>query len=130
MLVRSAFLRAFIAVVAGILLLVPALLVAIAWTSVNLEVAAFAIVTTVLAAVWLPTRKWIAAFIASLLIAVPPYPYWLFRSESRDWYLHFFHGYHSENLPIVRFMVVFIVSLLLFAVIFWSISDRKLQDSK
>lgn len=121
-------LRALSAAMAAICLLIPALVVAFAWTVVNLEVSVLAVLGCAAVAVWLPRWKWVSAAIVSVLIAVPPYPYWLFNSESRGWYLHFFHGYNAENLPIARFATVLLGSMLLFAVIFWAIGDRRPYD--
>lgn len=117
--------RTIIAAIAGVLLLFPGAVTAYVWTPVNLAVSLFAVTVCIVVALFLPRWKWISAAVASLLIAVPPYPYWLFSSEARGWYVHFFEGYRSGNLAAFRFTVVFLVSTLLFALIFWAISRRR-----
>lgn len=125
---RSRILRILSAVIAGVCLLIPGFLVALAWTAVNLKVALLAVLGCVLVAVWLPRWRWTSAAIASVLIAIPPYPYWLFSREGRGWYLHFFHGYNAENLPVARFALVLCVSMVLFAIIFWAIGNRGIRN--
>ena len=86
-----------VAAVAILMLLVPGLLVASTWTRINLLVALCAIVISILTAIWVPRLKWPMALISSLLIAVPPYPYWLFRDNEGNWYLHFFDGFTNSK---------------------------------
>lgn len=117
---NSIVVRVLVVVVATGLLLLPALMTASVWTSINLQVSMIAIVVSVLVAFWLSKWKWIGAAVASLLIAIPPYPFWLYSSEDRGWYLHFFHGYNMQNLPLGTFAIVFAIALFLFAAIFWA----------
>lgn len=121
---RNMFFRALVAVVAIALLLFPGWLMATVFTAINFVVALGSVVTSVLIAIWLPRWKWIGAVVASLLIAVPPYPFWLYTREDGEWYLNFFHGFGISNLPFGTFGVVFVVSLLLFAGIFWAIGKK------
>jgi len=118
-------LRTVIAAIAGMLLLLPGVVTAYVWSPVNLAVSLVAVTVCIVVALFLPRWKWISAAVASLLVAVPPYPYWLFSSEARGWYVHFFEGYRSSNLPALRFTVVFLVSTLLFALIFWAVGRRR-----
>lgn len=117
--------RILAGVVCAFLLLVPGLMMASIWTPVNLLVAFLAIIVSVLAAIWLPNWKWVAAVVTALLIAVPPYPYWLFSDNNGRWYFHFFHGFTLQKLPLPTFGFVFVVSLVLFAVIFWTVSGLR-----
>ncbi len=119
--------KGFVVLLAGALLLSPALMMASVWTNVDLIVSVVAVSTCILVAQFAQRWRWPCAIIASLLIAVPPYPYWLFASEERGWYLHFFHGYSVHEVPILRFSAVMIVALLLFGVIFWALGGRKQQ---
>jgi hypothetical protein len=123
---RKSF-RILVVIAAAVLLLVPGLLMTVAWGgTLNLEVAAAATAIVIAAAVWLPSVKWFVAVIAGLLIAVPPFPYWTNWDESRGQYLHFFHGFLPlEGELITRFIVVFAMAMLLFAAIFWAIGSRK-----
>jgi len=121
---RNRFFRALVAVVAIALLLFPSWLMATVFTAINFVVAFGSIFTSVLISIWLPRWKWIGAVVASLLIAVPPYPYWLYTREGGEWYLNFFHGFRISNLPFDTFGVVFVVSLFLFAAIFWAIRKK------
>lgn len=122
---QSRMLRVAIAIVAGAILLMPGFLMAVAWGgTLNLEVAIAATAVSIAVAIWLPKLRWGGAVIAALLIAVPPFPYWTSWDENAGQHLHFFHGYNLQSLPIFRFVVVFLVAMLLFAVIFWSIGKR------
>jgi len=101
---------------------------AAAFTSLNFVVALGAVLASVFMAFWLPRWKWIIAVIASLLIAVPPYPYWMHASEERGWYFDFFGGFTLSNLPSFgTFGVVFVLALFLFSGLFWAIGNRSPQ---
>ncbi len=118
--------RILAVIVVAALLLVPGLLMTLAWGgTLNLEVAAVAIAISIVAAIWLPRVKWLVAVVAALLIAVPPFPYWTNWDESRGQYLHFFHGFHLDGTLATRFIVVFAVAMLLFAAMFWAICRPK-----
>ena len=54
-----------------------------------------------------------------------PYPYWVFSDNEGHWYFHFFHGFTLQKLPLPTFGFVFVVSLALFAVIFWAVSGLR-----
>ena len=123
--IRDKVLRIIVAIVAVAFLLYPAWLMAIVWTKVNLIVTLSMILITFAVAIWLPGWKWLSAAASSLLIAIPPYPYWVFSNEVRGYYLHFFYGYTLENIPAGTFAFVFVLSLLLFAAIFWAIGSRR-----
>ncbi|NLC36170.1 MAG: hypothetical protein GX772_06965 [Alcaligenaceae bacterium] len=120
---QSKAIRALIVAVVGILLLIPSLIMAYAWGgTLNLEVATVATLVTAATARWMPRLKWVIASIAALLIAVPPYPYWTNWDESRGQYLHFFHGFTFQTIPVFTFAIVFALAILLFAVMFRSIN--------
>jgi hypothetical protein len=95
------------------------------WTSLNLSVAILAVIASISVALWWPKWKWTVAVISSLVIAIPPYPYWAWNSERRGWYLHFFHGFTLQNLPLASFGLVFLAALALFAVVYWGLSLEK-----
>lgn len=118
-------LRVLVIVVAAAILLWPSSVMAMVWTGIDFVVALVAILATIAVAVWMPTLKWFSAIVAALLIAVPPYPYWLFSSNSGGWYFHFFHGFNVQTLPIGTFALYFLVALLLFASIFWAVRTFK-----
>lgn len=99
-------------------LLIPGLMPVLAWglgATRNLEVAILGIVASIALRVWLAKAKWIGATITSLLIAVPPFPYW---SRWRQF------GFNLDDLPVFTFIIVFLVAMLLFALIFWAIGKR------
>lgn len=121
---RNRFFRALVMVMAIALLLFPGWLMATIFTAINFVVALGSVVTSVLVAIWLPRWKWACAVVAALLVAVPPYPYWLYTREGGDWYLNFFHGFTLSNLPFGTFGVTFVISFLLFAAIFWAIGKK------
>lgn len=91
----------------------------------NLEVAAVATAIVIAVAIWLPGVRWFVAVVAALLIAVPPFPYWTNWDKSRGHYLHFLHGFPLDGELITRFIVVFVMAMLLFAAMFWAIGERK-----
>ena len=113
-----------VAFVAFLVLLLPGLLMASTWTPINLIVAFCVVNVSVMAAIWAQTWKWPTAILSSLLIAIPPYPYWLFNDNSGHWYFHFFHGFTMQNLHFLNFAIVFTISLILFAVIFWALPAK------
>ncbi len=118
------FLRVLMVVVGVALLLLPGVLMAIAWrSSLNVEVAALAILAAISAAVWAPKIKWIVAIVSSLLISVPPVPYWISLAGGVR-HLHFFHGFSFDVSLLVRLLVVLIFALLLFKAIFDSINGQ------
>jgi hypothetical protein len=119
-------LRILVVILAAALLLVPGFLMALAWGgTLNLEVAAAATAIAIAVAVWLPKVKWFFAFVASLLIAVPPFPYWTSWDESRGQYLHFFHGFTVDGELVIRFVVAFAMSMLVFGALFWAMGSRR-----
>jgi hypothetical protein len=121
--------RTITAAVAFTLLLLPGAVMAVAWTPVNLVVSVLAVSAALVAARVLPRWKWVFAASGALLIAVPPYPYWLFASERRGWYLHFFDGYRSDNFPALFFAATFVGALCLFAMAFWAVGRRRAAES-
>jgi len=121
--------RILVVIFAAVLLIVPGVLMALAWGgTLNAEVAAMATAVAIAVAIWLPSVKWFVAVIAALLIAVPPFPYWTNWDESKGQYLHFFHGFTLENAPVARFAFVFAMAMLLFAVVFWGVGNRQLRS--
>lgn len=122
--------RVLVIAVAIALLLLPGLsMIAVAWADIDLVVALVAITVCILIAIWLPRLRWIGAAIASLLVAVPPYPYWLNWNDARGWHLHFFHGVKLESSSIAVFAMIFLAAMLLFAAIFWAIGNRQAAQS-
>lgn len=112
------------------LLLAPALLMTSAWGgSLNLEVSAAAIAISIATAIWLPGVRWLVAVVSALLIAVPPFPYWISWSESRGQYLHFFHGFQLDGALAIRFIVVFSLAMLLFAAMFRAIGRPRESEA-
>lgn len=117
-------LRVLIALVAAVLLLLPGFLTAIAWSPINLGIAMLAVVICIAVARWTPSKwRWPASIIASLLIAVPPYPNWLWVSEERGWHFHI--GARLETLDVAPFAVLFVIALALFAILFWAVGRSK-----
>ena len=119
--------RLAVAVLATGLLLAPALMMATVWTPVDLLVAVAAILVCFLSARYAKRWRWACAIVASLVISVPPYPYWLFASEERGWYFHFFHGYTIADVPFIRFLFVMFAAILMFGAIFWSMDKAREQ---
>ena len=105
-------------------LLLPSVLVAATYTSVNLKVASTAVSLCVFAAIWRPRLKWPCAAVAAFLIAVPPYPYWLSSGVNRGWYFHPLYGFTLQTTPVMQFLGMYVVALALFAAIFWALRKR------
>jgi hypothetical protein len=120
-------------VVAGLLvvavLLAPSYVMALVWTPLDFLVAVLAILLVV-AFSRSSKLRWVLAVVAALLIAIPPYPYWVFYGGKRGWYLHFFGGFTLQTLPIGTFCSFFVVALALFAVLFWALPHpRRYADA-
>jgi hypothetical protein len=112
-----------VVLIAGVVaLLFPGFLMSAIYTSINLKFHIAAVSITVATALWLPNLKWVAASLAALVIAVPPYPYWLAFDEQRGWYFGFFSGFSLQNVRFLSFGSAFISILGVFAAIFWALS--------
>ncbi len=87
-------------------------------------IAIAAVFVGILAALFLaPMIKWVLAALASLLIAIPPYPNWLWWDEEQGWHLRW--GYKLQHVMLSDFAIFFVVAMLLFATLFWAIGKRQ-----
>lgn len=114
--------------VAGLIilaLLAPSALQALVWTPINLVVALSAVTMFVLLAVYAPKLKWLGALIASLPIAIAPYPNWVWASNEKGW--HFHVGYKLKHYPdyASEFLVFYLIVFILFLSLFWAIRGQK-----
>lgn len=125
---KNRFWRRLLAIMAALLLLLPGVWTALAWTALNLVVAIVAVTGNVLVLRFTPNLRWFSASIASLLIAVPPYPYWVFSDNVRGWHFTFFSGYRLNDVPFVDLSMVFVFAMLLFGLIFWALGKRMDQN--
>jgi hypothetical protein len=118
------YLQVALHIAAGLLavaaLLAPAYIMAVVYTSLNFAVALAAILL-VLACRRFRRVRWCVAALAALVIAVPPYPFWVFANNQGGWYLHFFHGFTLRTAPVGTFCVYFVLALAMFAVLFWAL---------
>jgi hypothetical protein len=118
------YLQTALRIVAGLLavavLLAPAYVMALVYTSLNFVVTAAAIFLVVLCSRLRRTRWWLAV-LGALLIAVPPYPFWAFTNNRGGWFLHFFHGFTLHTVPISTSCICFVLALALFGVLFWAL---------
>jgi len=119
--------RVLMGIVAVALLLVPSILMLIAWTEVNLMVTLAALLVLIMVARRFPSWKWPATVAVALLVAVPPYPYWVFASNDRGWYFHFFSGYDLSTLPLATFVGVFIAATALCTMLSWSLDPESFR---
>ena len=111
---------------ASAMLLAPGALTFIAWgVSLNLEISFLALLVTLAITRWVPALKWLTAIIASVLIAVPPFPYWLRWSKLGGYEFHLFAGFSPGDVPWVRFILTVMIAMLLFSVIIFSIGGRE-----
>lgn len=105
------------------LLILPSLLAALVWTTLNLFVTAFALVITLVVAFLSPRWRWAFAAVSASVIAFPPYPSWIFWSESDGWKLWI--GPSIRSLEIGSNLLFLLVALLLFSALFWSVDLQK-----
>ena len=112
--------RIIVAALAIIVLLSPGLVMALVYTDLNLLVAVGAVLLVVTSRQRAKLRWWLAV-LGALLIAVPPYPYWVFSNNQGAWYFHFFGGFTLQSLPLGTFAAYFAVALAFFAVLFWAL---------
>jgi hypothetical protein len=107
------------------LLLLPGAMTALVWTDLNLVLAAAAVLIVVVVR-RRPKLCWLATLSSALIIAVPPYPYWVFWSEREGWHLHFFSGFTWQAAPVGTFAVVFLVAVALLRVLLWAFRSSTL----
>ena len=116
------YLQTALRIAAGLLavavLLAPAYVMALVYTSLNFVVAVAAILLVVLCSRFRLARWWLAVF-GALLIAVPPYPFWAFTNNQGGWFLNFFPGFTLHTAPIGTFCIYFVLALAMFGVLFW-----------
>ncbi|MEO6924138.1 MAG: hypothetical protein ABI142_09960 [Bryocella sp.] len=110
-------LRIVVGLLAVAVLLAPAYVMALVYTSLNFVVAVAAILLVVLCSRFRRARWWLAV-VGALLIAVPPYPFWAFTDNQGAWFLNFFHGFTLHTAPIATFCIYFVLALALFGVLF------------
>jgi hypothetical protein len=94
-------------------LLLPSGLQALTWTPINLWVAMCSIAAFVPIVRHMPRLKWPSALLASLPIAISPYPNWLWASNDEGW--HFRVGYKLSHFGeyAVELIGFYLVTLLL-----------------
>jgi hypothetical protein len=119
---KNLAIRITVGVVVVLLLLLPPFVTAIVWTKANLYITVIAIAATLAAAFYLPKLKWVFATIAAALIALPPYPNWLFWDESKGWFLTI--GPNLRQLSIGLNVIFFVAVIALFFALFWAIGMR------
>lgn len=120
-------LRTIVATVVVLLLLLPSFITAIVWTTVNLYVAVLAISALAVVAYLLPRFKWLFAAVTAGLIALPPYPNWLFWNESRGWF--FTVGPNLQEFSIGFSVLCAVIVLALVRVLFWAIG-KPVKDER
>lgn len=114
--------RYIVLAVCSLILFVPSLLFALAWSgTLNFEVAVASWILAISAAKFFPQLRWPVASASACVIAVPPYPYWVRTGDGGGAVLHFFYGFTPSNVPWATFFVVFVVALALYGAIFWSL---------
>jgi len=123
MLNKSALTSWVVGGLAVLLLLLPPLLTAIVWTTLNLFITAFSLAATVAMALFAPKAKWIFASISAGIVAFPPYPNWIFWSEDEGW--KFWIGPSVRSLEIGANLVFFVVAFLPILALFWAIDLGK-----
>lgn len=112
--------RKVIGIIVVFLLLAPATLQAFVWTAINLWVAILAVAMFIAAVRFSPKLKWPSAIVASLFIAIAPYPNWIWASNEEGWQFHV--GYKLQHIAdyAVQFGVFFAIAILLFMTLYWA----------
>jgi hypothetical protein len=108
----------------GVLILPGLSMISSRWSDIGLVVAVAVILGSIFLSVVLPKLKWVGAAFAAIMIAVPPYPYWLGWDAVKGWRLHFFQGFGLSWMDVGVFAAIFIAAMLAFSVIFWAIGRR------
>lgn len=123
---KKTWLKFMVGGVAVLLLLLPSLVTAIVWTTINLYITVLAIAATLLAAHFFPKVRWFFATVTVALIALPPYPNWIFWSDKDGWFLWL--GPSLRSLEVGANIIFFMVALLPFVAIFWATGARASQS--
>ena len=118
--------RVAVGCLAVAMLLLPGAMTALVWTDLNLMLAAAAILVAAVSRHRTKLR-WLAVTAAALVIAVPPYPYWVFWSDRDGWHLHFFSGFTWQSAPLGTFITVFVVAFALLCTLLWALPSAKLM---
>lgn len=105
------------------MLITPSVMVLAAWgDGLNFVVAIAVICSVLFSGIFMPrARRWMA-FFASILIAVPPFPYWIAWNKVGGYEFSFFYGFSISDIPFLLFLLVFVLSIILFELIFLSVS--------
>ena len=104
------------------ILLGPATLTALTWTTVNFVITFVLILATVAAYFSVMPLRWYIAVLASLTIAFPPYPYLIDFNEAGQIVIRGGDAYFPGAL---YSLVVFSLALLCFKSIFWILSGAR-----
>ena len=107
---------------AAVLLILPSIVTAIVWTTINFYITVFFTASTIAVAYVLPKAKWFFAVITAALVALPPYPNWVYWSSHDGWF--FWRGESLRNLNLGANAILFTVAFLLFVVVFWAFGAK------
>ncbi|UNK49280.1 hypothetical protein MNR01_16375 [Lysobacter sp. S4-A87] len=110
------------------LLLLPSWLQAMTWTPINFWVALTSILISLLLVYRSRRWRWPSALVTGVLIAVAPYPNWLWASNDRGW--HFQLGYKLKHWPeyATEFVIYYLVVVALLFVLFRVMEKRALPQ--
>lgn len=102
-------------------LLSPGLLSAVVWTPINLIAALVGVGLSVLASVFVQRWRWAIGILTAASVAVPPYPNWIYWTDSRGWF--FWLGPTLEDGGLVARSLLMLPAIGLVYGLFWAI-DR------
>lgn len=105
------------------LLLLPSVIGALVWTPFNLCFVGVALILTIICARRVSGFKWFLALLTSSFVALPPYPNWLYWSDNKGW--HLWLGPSLRNWELGANLIILLISLMLFAALFWAIRWRE-----
>lgn len=124
---NRALARLAVGAIASLALISPSFLMAIVWTPIDLVIVVFAIIATVLSAIFWRKLKWAFATMSAALIALPPYPNWIYWGDGEGWYL--WVGPALRSFDVWENIFLFILALIFFVPLFWAIGTRQSHHS-
>lgn len=120
------WIRLLIGCLALTIMLIPPFITAMVWTTINLIIAIIAISFTVVSTFIFPRIRWLLALVSAIIIAIPPYPTWIFWSPQTGWRLGLSLSVLSSS--IVGSVISLVMELMCFAGLFWAFNSSALAN--
>lgn len=99
-------------------ILMPSILQAFVWTWINLLVSIIVTAIFIFLTIIKPKFKWVYIVCSSTIIAIPPYPNWIWASNEKGWHFHL--GYKLQNISEYAggYLMYFVLALVLYLSLF------------